>query len=329
MHHLAPKIARGLAAMALGWTGLAAAAVLPGPIVSVSWLKAHASSVQIVDIRDDMNSLTNDPKWGKNNGRKVLVETGGHLEDALSANFWGLRQKHKINGKTIDFLLPTQEEFQESMRAVQLEPGKPIVLTPTGDDATSLQEAAFFAWELQLFGVPSDQVAILDGGVHAWIAAGNEVDSDAIAPMSSSKWTAKPPRADMLATTAEVEKLVHGHKSELLDARPLSQFVGLDHTPVVPISGRLPGARALPSEMLYKEASDGSWHFLSASQYAAVFELNGIPRPTTHGVLYCNTGQYAAGAWFALDRIMGMQGLREYPGGLNEWVQRGLPIVGL
>lgn len=305
--------------------GLAQAAVLPGPLVTPPWLHAHAQEVQIVDIRDNLNSLTNDPKFSTVKGHKVLDEVGGHIPDALSVNFWGLRDKHVIDGKTIDFMLPTAKEFEQSMQAVQLQPDKPIVIVPTGDDATSLQEAAFFAWELQVFGVPADSIAILNGGMHAWIAAGYEVDTDAIAPMQSSKWQAKEPNPALLATNAEVQAAQRAHKL-LLDARPLAQFAGLEHTPVIPVGGRLAGSTALPAELFYRNADDGSWRFLSAHVYRKVLAGAGVHR-LAPGIIYCNTGQYAAGAWFVVDRILGKKGLREYPGGMNEWVQRELPIV--
>ena len=35
----------------------------------------------------------------------------------------------------------------------------------------------------------------------------------------------------------------------------------------------------------------------------------------------------AAGAWFVLDRIMAVKGVRSYQGGMNEWEQRGLPVT--
>ncbi len=316
-----------MAALGLGACAWAQAAALPGPLVTPQWLHDHAKEVQVVDIRDNVNSLTDDPKFSKTGDKKVLEQVGGYIPDALSANFWALREKRDVNGKKVDFLLPTAEEFQGVMQASLLEQGKPIVLAPTGDDATSLQEAAFLAWELQLFGEPADQIAILDGGTHAWIAAGYPVDNDAIAPMTSGHWTAKPPRADMLADTAQVQAAQRAHK-RLLDARPLAQFAGLERTPVIPVEGRLAGSRALPAELLYREAADGSWHFLTSAQYKAVFALDGVPRPVP-GIIYCNTGQYAAGAWFVLDRVMGIKGMREYPGGMNEWVQRGLPIAAL
>ncbi|CUA93828.1 sulfurtransferase [Thiomonas bhubaneswarensis] len=307
-----------------GWACVAQAAVLPGPLVNPPWLNDHAKEVQIVDIRDSLGSLTNDPKFSTVKGQKVLDEVGGHIPDALSVNFWGLRQKHVVDGKTVDFMLPTAKEFQESMQAVQLEPNKPIVIVPTGDDATSLQEAAFFAWELQVFGVPAEQIAILNGGMHAWISAGYAVDTDAIAPMTSSKWQAKAPDVALLATTEQVQAAQRTH-GLLLDARPLAQFAGLERTPVVPKAGRLAGASPLPAELLYRNADDGSWRFLSAQVYRKVLAGAGMHR-VSPGIVYCNTGQYAAGAWFVVHRIMGVKGLREYPGGMNEWEQRGLPV---
>lgn len=312
-----------LFALAAG-VGAARAAVLPGPLVTPPWLHDHAKEVQIVDIRDSLDSLTTDPKFRVEKGQKVLEQVGGHIPDALSVNFWGLRDKRVIDGKTIDFMLPTAKEFEQTMQAVQLQPGKPIVIVPTGDDATSLQEAAFFAWELQLFGVPAEQIAILNGGMHAWISAGYEVDTDAIAPMTASKWKAKQPDPALLATTADVQAAQRA-RALLLDARPLAQFAGLEHTPVVPVGGRLAGSTALPAELLYRNADDGSWRFLSAPVYRKAFAAAGVRR-LAPGIVYCNTGQYAAGAWFVVDRILGIKGLREYPGGMNEWVRRGLPI---
>lgn len=313
--------------LALSACAAAQASELPGPVVDVQWLHAHAAQVQIVDIRDDVGSLTNDPKFRTVDGHKVVEQVGGYIPDALSVNFWALREKRRIGGKDVDFLLPTAEEFQQVMRASVLQPGKPVVLVPTGDDATSLQEAAFLAWELQLFGEPASDVAILDGGTHAWLAAGYPVDTDAIAPMESGKWSASPPRADMLAHVDQVRAAQRRHAA-LLDARPLAQFAGLERTPVIPEDGRLQGSRPLPAELLYRAAADGSWHFLTPARYRAVLALDGVHLPA-RGIVYCNTGQYAAGAWFVVDRILGRHGLREYPGGMNEWLALGLPVKAL
>lgn len=310
-----------------GEAAAAQAGDLPGPVVTVQWLHDHARDVQIVDIRDDLNTLSDDPTYKMINGQKVLQYSGGHVPDALSVNFWALRENRKIDGKILKFQFPTAEEFQLAMQTSQLENGKPIVLVPTGDDDISLQEAALLAFELQAFGVPAEQVAILNGGTHAWLAAGYPVVVDAIVSMTSSHWKAKPVRHDMLATTVQVEAAQKSHEP-ILDTRPLPQFVGIERSPVVPHMGYLKGARALPTEALYFQAKDGSWRYMGAKHYTSVIHALHLGK-VAPSIVYCNTGQYAAGAWFILSRIMGLKGVREYAGSLYTWEQKGLPIVDL
>jgi thiosulfate/3-mercaptopyruvate sulfurtransferase len=307
------------------WFSMARAAIaLPGPLVTAAWLNEHQAEVQIVDVRDDLNSLTAKPTYSTTGGKRVLEQVGGHIPDALSVNFWGLRTKQEVGGKTLDFQLVPGDELQARMRGVQLEPNKPIVITPTGDDATSLQEAAFFAWVLQVYGVPAEQISILNGGVHAWIAAGLPLDTDAIAPLGSTQWTAQARRSDMLADRAQVQTAQRKGQA-LFDVRPLAQFAGLEQPPAGLAPGRLEGSRPLPAELFYKQAADGSWRFLTPEENRSLFTVDGIPRPQK-GILYCNTGQYAAGAWFALERVQGLSGMRIFPGGVYEWVKLGLPL---
>ncbi len=316
--------ARLFSALAASFFTVAQAGVLPGPLVTPQWLNEHQAQVQIVDVRSDLNSLTAKPVYETVAGKQVLESVGGHIPDALSVNFWGLRTKQQVQGKTLDFQLVPREEFQARMRGVQLAPDKPIVITPTGDDTTSLQEAALFAWVLQVYGVPAEQIAILNGGVRAWIAAGLPIDTDAIAPLGASQWTAQPARADMLADRAQVQT-AQRRRQPLFDARPLSQFAGMEAPPAGLERGRLAGARPLPAELMYRQAADGSWHFLSAADNKALFAVDGMPR-LQPGIVYCNTGQYAAGAWYMLERVQGIKGVRVFPGGVYEWVNLGLPL---
>ncbi|WP_197490314.1 sulfurtransferase [Halothiobacillus diazotrophicus] len=313
--------------MGIGQARAAESTVLPGPLVTVQWLHDHAKSVQIVDIRDDLDGLMDNPKYITIKGKKVLQLSGGHIPDALSVNFWALRVKRTVEGKKLDFQFPTAEEFQVVMRTSVLENGKPIVLAPTGDDAISLQEAAFLALELETFGVPADQVAILNGGTHAWLAAGYPVVVDAIVPMDSSKWLAGKERHDLIATTKQVKAAQRSHES-ILDARPLSEFIGIAKSPVVPELGHIRGARALPAEALYFRAEDGSWRYMNAAHYHAAVRALHLGK-VSPAIVYCNTGQYAAGAWFILNRIMGLHHVREYAGSIYTWENKGQPVVGL
>ena len=326
---LVAALAAGLMFWLLSIVAPAHAGTLPGPLVDVAWLHDHARQVQIVDVRDDINSLTADPKFEQREGRKVLAQVGGYIPGALSVNFWAIRETRKVDDRTIKFLLPDADEFTAVMKASVLEPGKPMVIVPTGDDASSLQEAAYLSFELQLFGTPADQIALLNGGTHAWIAAGYPVDTDAIAPMESGHWSAQAPQSGMLASTKQIaDRLQRGAGAALFDARPLAQYVGLEESVVATRPGRIPGAMPIPPDLLYRTASDGSARFLSLAQYRTILKLMSVPKQQPM-IVYCNTGQYAASVWFILDRLLGDSAVRVYPGSINEWSHLDKPMAAL
>ncbi|WP_407275936.1 sulfurtransferase [Halothiobacillus sp. DCM-1] len=317
-----------LFAVLCGWSAPSQAGILPGALVSAAWLHDHLSSVQIVDVREDTDSLSTPPVWTTAQGHKpVLRQVGGFIAGARSLDFWSLRGTRTFDGHPLGFVFPDAARFTRLMQQADVHANRPIVITPTGDDAASLQEAAYLALELRVYGVPQDQVAILNGGLHAWIQAGYPVTVDTIMPMRSSHFTARPVHTDWIVHTAAVEAAQQAG-TQLLDARPLSEYVGVEKSPIIPRLGRLAGARALPAEALYFRASDGAWYFMNAANNARVLAVLQL-QPAANAIVYCNTGQYAAGAWFILHEILGMTGVREYPGSLYAWLAHGLPVTGL
>ena len=84
----------------------------------------------------------------------------------------------------------------------------------------------------------------------------------------------------------------------------------------------------MPAEALYFRAPDGAWRFMNAENNAQVLRVLHVT-PAADAIVYCNTGQYAAGAWFVLHEILGLRGVREYPGSLYDWLEHGLPVSGL
>ena len=317
----------------LGWLALClaaghtSAAELPSPLVSAQWLHEHLADVQIVDVRDDTGSLSTPPAWTTVQGQQVLLRVGGFINGARSLDFWSLRGSRNFAGHPLGFVFPDAARFTHLMQQADVHAGRPIVITPTGDEESSLQEAAYLALELRVYGVPRDQVAILNGGLHAWITAGYPVKVDTIMPMCSSHFSARPTHPDWVVNTATV---VAAQKSgtQLLDARPLSEFVGVEKSPIIARLGRISGATALPSEALYFRAANGAWYFMNAQNDTRALRALHIA-PAADAILYCNTGQYAAGAWFVLHEVLGMRGVREYTGSLYSWLAHGLPVTGL
>ncbi len=310
-------------------TQFAAAAALPGPLVTPQWLRQHRAEVTVVDIRDDMGSLTQAPRYAVDPKTRArhLVQTGGHLEGALSVDFGKIRKDKIVDGKKIVAQLPTAAYFTQVMDSAGLDQGKPVVIVPTGQNVDSMDMAARLYFQLRYFGEPEGQVAILNGGVNAWLQDGLPVSTQPIVA-TRGNWSAGATDAGLLATLEQVKQGLRSGSDQFVDARPIAQFLGIVvKRPVDAAGGHLPGARSLPTEAIVKPV--GAAHvFMSAADYRKIYaEFNIQPDAAT--VTYCNTGHLASGAWFVDHEILRNPRTRLYTGSMTEWTHLGNPTRGL
>ncbi|MDE2128660.1 MAG: sulfurtransferase [Betaproteobacteria bacterium] len=308
---------------------IASAAGLPGPLVTPQWLHEHLNEVTVVDIRDDMKTFTAEPKYetDKKTGKKTLVETGGHIAGAISVDFNKIRQERTVDGVKIKAQLPTAEYFTKVMDDFGLnKTDKPIVIVPTGESVDSMDMATRLYFQLRYFGEPRDKLAILNGGVNAWLQAGFPVSTDKAAN-AKGDWTAGPEDKAILASLQQVKEGLQNGSDQFIDARPTAQFLGIVKKPINKTGGHLPGAKSFPTDAIVKPV--GAAHeFMSAEDYKKIFaEFNIQPNAPT--VTYCNTGHLASGAWFVAHEIMGNKNSKLYTGSMIEWTNLGNPTVGL
>ena len=308
---------------------IASAAGLPGPLVTPQWLHEHLNEVTVVDIRDDMKTFTAEPKYetDKKTGKKTLVETGGHIAGAISVDFNKIRQERTVDGVKIKAQLPTAEYFTKVMDDFGLnKTDKPIVIVPTGESVDSMDMATRLYFQLRYFGEPRDKLAILNGGVNAWLQAGFPVSTDKAAN-AKGNWTAGPEDKAILASLQQVKEGLQNGSDQFIDARPTAQFLGIVKKPINKTAGHLPGAKSFPTDAIVKPV--GAAHeFMSAEDYKKIFaEFNIQPNAPT--VTYCNTGHLASGAWFVAHEIMGNKNSKLYTGSMIEWTNLGNPTVGL
>ncbi len=161
-------------------------------------------------------------------------------------------------------------------------------------------------WMMGLFG--HDNVAVLDGGLAAWQAAGHPVETGEPAPATPGHFTPRLRAArlsglgDMLGTDALV-----------LDARSAARFAGRSPEPRPGVSpGHIPGAVNLPYSTLV--APDGT--FLPPDALRAKLAAVGADaRPV---VTSCGSGVSATMIAFALARAGLPQGA-VYDGSWAEW----------
>lgn len=313
-------------ALSLLWPMAATAGKLPGPVVTAQWFKDHVSHVVLIDVRNDLDAWAVAPEYEKDEktGERTLSAAGGHIEGALPLLFKKVRVDRTVHGKKIEKLLPDRAYVQEMMQAAGAMKDKPIVITSPGEAADEIEAAARVYWTLKVYG--AEDIALLDGGNAAWIAAGLPV-STGKKDVVRGDWEATAERRELLAEIADVEQALK-EKVQIVDARPLPQYLGISFKkPSVTAGGHLAGALNVPTDVRTRSSGIAQM-FLKPDEYRAVLKSQGVNEqvPT---VTYCNTGHMAAGMWFIQSEILGGKNVRLYDGSMHEWTTLGKPVVGL
>lgn len=199
--------------------------------------------------------------------------------------------------------LPSTGDFESAMRRAGVSAGTEVVAY---DAATSMAAARAW-WLLRYFG--HGDVAVLDGGLAAWRAAGHGLEVGEPAPGPPGDFRARPGQMPVLDAGAAAALATQGR---LLDARAGERFRG-EAEPVDPIAGHIPAARSHPTTD--NIGPDG--RFLGPQQLGRAFEAAGVKAETAVGV-YCGSGVTAAHEVLAL-AVAGFAASL-YPGSWSEWI---------
>lgn len=294
----------------------AAALQVPGPVVDAEWLTQNKAAVTVLDIRGNIKSFTATPQFetDKKSGKKMLVELGGHIPDAVLVDPKLIRVERTIGGLKVKYMLPERADFEKMARGWGVQTGKPIVIVAAGQDATDLNDAARLYWQFKVFG--EDNIAIVNGGSSGWMVDGREVASTA-SKATEGNWAGKPERTELMATSEEVEKAIAAKSAQLVDARNAPQYLGLSKRDYVFGFGHIPGAQNVPSDLLVTEGGDAA-RMLPAATYRDIFKMSGVD-PQAPTITYCNSGHLASGAWFVLSEVLGNKQTKLYDGSMHEW----------
>src|SRR5665647_2417999 len=165
-------------------------------------------------------------------------------------------------------------------------------------------------WMLKWVG--HDAVAVLDGGLQAWQAAGGAV-TDREEPSHFQSNFKLGPALRQLASTQDVQGRLGQSGQTLLDARGAPRFRG-EVEPLDPVAGHIPGALNRPSSQ--NVGPDG--RFKTAAELRAEFEqLLGGRDPATV-VHHCGSGVSAVPNVIAME-LAGLGPTALYAGSWSEW----------
>jgi thiosulfate/3-mercaptopyruvate sulfurtransferase len=170
--------------------------------------------------------------------------------------------------------------------------------------------AARLWWMLDDLGHP--RVSVLDGGIHAWIAAGGPVTAEvpAHAPGRLTLVGAWSRTIDREALTARLGTVA------LVDVRAPERYRG-DLEPIDPVAGHIPTAVSRP--LAGNLGADG--RFLGPADLRLRYEPLG-----KEIVASCGSGVNACHAALAM-RVAGLPAPLLYPGSYSDWSRTGMPVA--
>jgi thiosulfate/3-mercaptopyruvate sulfurtransferase len=173
-------------------------------------------------------------------------------------------------------------------------------------------------WMLKWAG--HDAVAVLDGGLQAWQAAGGAVRAGEEASHFQSNFELGAPLRRLVSTDEVVARL-RDPAHTLVDARAPQRFRG-EVEPLDPVAGHIPGAVNRP--FAHNLGADG--RFKPPGQLRAEFEQLLAGRDPANVVHQCGSGVSAVPNLIAME-LAGFPPAGLYAGSFSEWCRTpGLPV---
>lgn len=262
----------------------------------------------------ELASHITDPNWIVLDSRHDLMDSNAgqtaydqghipgaqfvHLDQRLSAAKVGadgvFRGRHP---------LPEKADFIATLQALGVNDDNQVIVY----DAHGGMFAARLWWMLRWVGHKA--VAVLDGGLPAWLAARQAVTTE-VPAASSGKISEKPALVGTVDVGQVLANISRAAKT-LVDARAADRFRGENET-IDPVGGHIPGAR----NRFFKDNLQADGRFKPAEQLQQ--EWSAVVGDTSQAIMQCGSGVTACHNLLALE-VAGLQGAALYPGSWSEW----------
>ncbi len=280
-------------------------------LISVRQLQALQSSGAKLMVFDCSFDLMN-PAAGEEQYRKAHIPGAvyANLDTALSdqgmVDAVGKHHPHPDAASGGRHPLPSRERFAIWLSSVGFTNDMQAVVY----DRNGANYCGRLWWMLKWAG--HEAVAVLDGGLQAWQAAGGEV-TDRAEPSHFQSNFKLGPELRSLATTRAVEKALGQPGQTLIDARGAPRYRG-EVEPLDPVAGHIPGALNRP----FSQNIGPDGRFKPAAQLRAEFEQLLAGRDPKTVVHHCGSGVSAVPNAIAME-IAGLGPTALYAGSWSEW----------
>jgi thiosulfate/3-mercaptopyruvate sulfurtransferase len=255
--------------------------------------------IAIVDCRFDLLN----PQFG----RRAYLD--GHIPKARFADL-NKDLAAPVTATSGRHPLPTAQAFAATLDRLGVGPDTQVIAY---DDANG-SFAARLWWLLRWVGHRS--VAVLDGGLKAWILEGGALASGDEPPLTEPT-VHFCPRVDPAAVigAADVEALLRDPGQLLVDARTAERYAG-SVEPIDSVAGHIAGAVNHPFSRNLRP--DG--RFLPAAELRGLWEQRLAGTAPHQVTAMCGSGVTACHNLLSLE-VAGLSGAKLYAGSWSEWIK--------
>jgi thiosulfate/3-mercaptopyruvate sulfurtransferase len=264
--------------------------------VSGAWLRERLGDARLVVV--DCRFVLGSPGAGRelwSAGRvpgAAFLDVDGELSGPVGD---GSRGRHP---------LPAASAFASAAGRAGISEGRMVVAY----DEAGEGGAARLWWLLRHFGHP--EVAVLDGGLRGWRAAGGPVETGAPSVTGGSTFVPRERTGDVVSAS----ELARPGAVDLVDARAPERFRG-EVEPIDPVAGHIPGAVSAPTG----DNVGPDDRFLAPEILRTRFAALGVSGTNGRAVgVYCGSGITAAHEVLALE-LAGIDAAL-YAGSWSEWI---------
>lgn len=275
-------------------------------LVDPQWLQRHLHStpVQFIDARFFLPTEARDA---------AAEFQQGHVPKAVFFDIDAINDR----SNPLPHMLPSPEAFSHYMQALGINSSDPIICYDDG----RFMGACRAWWTFRIYGHTA--VAVLDGGLPAWQAAGLPLATGSTPPPEPNIEFKTDFHPERLATLITVRQALQQNTAQVIDARSAERFTGHAPEPRPGLrTGHMPGAINFPfTELITPQGRLADSEQLKTLFTAAGVDLN---RPV---ITSCGSGVSAAVLLLALE-LLGHRQLALYDGSWAEWGARhDTPIV--
>jgi thiosulfate/3-mercaptopyruvate sulfurtransferase len=263
-------------------------------LISVASLASALGEPELVIV--DCRASLQDPAAGR------IVYAEAHLPGAVFADLLEDLSGPIVPGRTGRHPLPSVEAFVAKLQDWGIGQRSQVVVYDEAGGAF----AARLWWLLRWLG--HEAVAVLDGGLAAWVAAGQPLTREV--PARNLGDFAPRPQPRLLVNAAE---LLQSAPRKVFDARAPERYRG-QVEPIDPVAGHIPGAENLP---FAANLRDG--RFLPPHELRTRFDAALASTAPEAAVVYCGSGVTACHNVLAFAHA-GLPLPRLYAGSWSEWI---------